>query len=242
MLSVNALTKRYGKVLANDHLNFRVYPGNISVLLGPNGAGKSTAIKAIAGLLRFEGEIAIGGIMNKSLEAKRMLGYIPEAPSVYDLLTVDEHMQFIAKAYSLAEGWRETADTLLKRFELNDKRTKLGKELSKGMQQKVSICCALLPQPKLLLVDEPMLGLDPRAIKELKEVFREERAKGTALFISTHLLSSVEDIWDEALILMNGKIAAHRKKSDFESGEETLEDLFFEITENSDREKEGLLA
>ena len=112
------------------------------ILLGPNGAGKSTAIKAIAGLSRFEGEITIDGHDNKSLEAKRALGYIPETPSVYEFLTINEHMEFIARAYGLTGGWRQRADALLTRFELDDKRTKLGKELSKGMQQKVSICCA----------------------------------------------------------------------------------------------------
>ncbi len=239
MLLVRGLTKRYGKVAANDHLDFEVDPGNIGILLGPNGAGKSTAIKAIAGLLRFEGEITIGGRPSKSLEAKRLLGYIPEAPSVYDLLTVEEHMQFIARAYCLENGWQDRAQKLLDRFELTQQRAKLGKELSKGMQQKVSICCALLPRPKLLLVDEPMVGLDPHAIKELKELFRQERQEGTALLISTHLLGSVEDLWDEALILMNGKIAARRRKSDFESGGESLEDLFFSITENAGKAGEG---
>ena len=101
MLHINGLTKRYGKLLANDHLSFDVLPGRITILLGPNGAGKSTAIKAIAGLSRFEGEITIDGHDNKSLEAKRALGYIPETPSVYEFLTINEHMEFIARAYGL---------------------------------------------------------------------------------------------------------------------------------------------
>ncbi len=231
MLVVKNLTKKYQKTIANDDLTFDVPKGNVSILLGPNGAGKSTAIKAIAGLLRFSGQITINGHDNKSIEAKRDLGYIPESPSVYELLTVEEHMQFIAKAYSLEKGWEQRSDELLTRFELDDKRTKFGKELSKGMYQKVSVCCALLPQPKLLLVDEPMVGLDPRAIKELKTIFIEERNKGTSLLISTHLLSSVEDLWDQALILMNGKFAARRTRADVEVSGESLEHLFFSITE-----------
>lgn len=234
MLKVEHLTKRYGKLLANDDLSFEARPGAITVLLGPNGAGKSTAIKAISGLVRYQGNIAIGGFMSKSVEAKRLLGYIPEAPAVYDLLTVDEHMQFIARAYSLDGGWREHAEALLRRFELSDKRDKLGKELSKGMQQKVSICCALLSNPKLLLIDEPVIGLDPHAIKELKKLFAEEREKGTAVLISTHLIDIVEELWDEAIILVGGKIAAEYTRADIETKGESLEKLFFAITEKDD--------
>ena len=231
MLKVEALTKKYGKVVANDSLCFSAPAGAITVLAGPNGAGKSTAIKAMAGLLRFSGSVTIDGYYNKTLEAKRILGYVPESPVMYGLLTVEEHMEFIARAYQLEEDWAERTEKLLTRFELGDKRKKLGKELSKGMQQKVSLCCALLPQPKLLLVDEPMVGLDPHAIKVLKEVLAEERDKGTAILISTHLLDSVEEIWDRLLILVQGRIDATREKEEMLSGGETLETLFFEVTE-----------
>lgn len=237
MLSVNGLTKKYGKLLANDNISLNANSGEIALLVGPNGAGKSTAIKAIAGLLRYDGTITIDGYPNKSCEAKRQLGYIPEAPSVYDLLTIDEHMQFIARAYELKNGWQERAEELLSKFQLIDNRTKFGKELSKGMQQKVSICCALLPSPKLLLVDEPMVGLDPYAIKELKETFIQERSKGTALLISTHLLNSVEDIWDKAFILQKGKIQAECARKDVGAHNESLEELFFEITGGSEEIK-----
>lgn len=234
MLKVSGLTKKYGKLAANDNLGFTARSGKITTLLGPNGAGKSTAIKAIAGLLRYQGEITIDNLPNKSTEAKRLLGYIPETPSTYELLTVEEHMQFIARAYGLKDDWQERSNMLLERFELDDKRKKFGNELSKGMQQKVSVCCALLSQPKLLLVDEPMVGLDPRAIKELKSVFREERDRGTAVLISTHMLDSVEELWDEALILMNGRFAAQRTRSEMAGEEKSLEDLFFSITEGGE--------
>jgi len=231
MLKAEGLTKKYGSFRANDNISFTVAPGEIAVLLGPNGAGKSTAIKAIAGLLRFQGKIEIGGYPNKSVEAKRQLGYIPEMPSAYDLLTIDEHLQFIARAYSLDAKWEEKAQMLLRKLELEDKTKKLGKELSKGMQQKLSICCALLSEPKLLLIDEPMVGLDPHAIKELKKMLLEEKEKGTALLISTHLLDSVEELWDKTLILMDGKIAAVRTKAELRETGESLEQLFFDITE-----------
>lgn len=230
MFEVSHVTKRYGKVVANDDISFSVADGQIAVLLGPNGAGKSTVIKCITGLLRFDGSITVCGFPNKSLEAKRLLGYVPEMPAVYDLLTVAEHLEFIARAYSLSD-WKERADSLLSRFELFDKKEKLGKELSKGMQQKLSICCALLPEPKVIVFDEPMVGLDPHAIKELKAVFSELKTAGASVLISTHMLDSVEDYWDVAHIMVNGRFAATRKNEALSEGECSLEELFFSITE-----------
>ena len=230
VLTVSELTKAYGKVLANDHLSFQVEPGEITVMAGPNGAGKSAAIKCIAGLLRFEGEIRIGGYPNKSLEAKRQFGYIPEIPAPFDMLTVAEHLEFVARAYQAAD-WEPRADELLARMELEDKKDKLGKELSKGMQQKLSICCALLPRPKTVLFDEPLVGLDPHAIKELKALIGELKAEGAAILISTHMLDSVNEFWDKVLILMQGRIAAVRTRREIEVSGENLEQLFFSITE-----------
>ncbi len=227
MITVSHVTKRYGKVTANNDISFTVGDGRIAVLLGPNGAGKSTIIKCITGLLRFQGEIAIDQFGNKTLDAKRRLGYVPEMPALYDLLTVSEHLEFIARAYELSD-WEADAQKLLERFELADKADKLGKELSKGMQQKVSICCALLPKPRAIIFDEPMVGLDPHAIKELKEVFQELRADGCSVLISTHMLDSVEDFWDTAHIMMNGSFAATKQNG--EDGD-SLEKLFFDITE-----------
>lgn len=232
MLEVKNVTKRYGKFLANDGIHLTVEDGQISILLGPNGAGKSTIIKCIAGLLRFEGAIEICGHDNKSIEAKRLLGYIPEMPAVYDLLTVKEHMEFIARAYEL-ENWQEYQQELFEKFELEDKKDKLGKELSKGMQQKLSICCALLPRPKVLIFDEPMVGLDPRAIKELKQLFAKLKDDGCCLLISTHMIDSVEDYWDMCHIMMHGKIAATQYNHTEDEQEKTLEELFFEITEGN---------
>ena len=174
MLEVKNLTKSYGKVLAADNVCFSVEPGEISVLLGPNGAGKSTALKCISGLLRYEGEIKICGCINKTIEAKKLFNYIPETPALYDSLTVKEHVEFIARAYKLKD-YQDYASGLYERFDLDDKLDKLGKELSKGMQQKVGICCAAVTKPKVILFDEPMIGLDPKAIKELKKLFVELR-------------------------------------------------------------------
>lgn len=233
MLQVTDLTKIYKDLVANDHLHFTVNPGEIAVLLGPNGAGKSTAIKCIAGLLRFHGNISICGHPNKSVEAKRAFGYIPEMPALFEALTVREHLEFVARAYKV-ENWEQKADMLMERMELTDKQKKLGGELSKGMQQKVSICCALLPSPKVVLLDEPLIGLDPHAIKELKQMILELRQSGCSILVSTHMLDSVEDLWDKALIMVKGRIAAERTRTEIEANGEDLEQLFFSITEGGE--------
>ena len=229
MLTVNNVTKKYKKFLANDNLSFTIGDGEIGILLGPNGAGKSTIIKSIAGLLRYTGDIEIDGLDNRSLEAKRLLGYIPEIPALYDTLTVEEHLEFIRRAYKVEN--RDLMERLLDRFELSDKRKKMGKELSKGMQQKVSICCALSHDPKVVIFDEPMVGLDPHAIKELKTVFRELRDGGKTILISTHMIDTIEDYWDVAHIMVGGRIAATRHNKQGAAGEKSLDELFFEITE-----------
>lgn len=230
MLDIQNVSKRYGKTLANDGVSFSLAGGELAVLLGPNGAGKSTLIKCVAGLLRFEGNIQICGHGNKTLEAKRELGYIPEMPAVYDLLTVSEHLEFMRRAWRMEDDG--CGEALLKRFEMWDKRDKLGKELSKGMQQKLSICCQLVHRPKVIIFDEPLVGLDPHAIKELKEMFGELRKDGAALLISTHMIDSVEDYWDAAYIMMHGRLAATKRQGD--GGERSLEELFFSITEGGE--------
>ncbi len=227
MLSISGVTKKYGKTVANDNISFAVGDGQIGVLLGPNGAGKSTLIKCVTGLLRFTGRIEIGGFENTTLEAKRQLGYIPEMPAVYDLLTVSEHLEFIRRAYKVVD--EAYTEQLLERLELSDKKDKLGKELSKGMQQKLSICCALCHRPRVAVFDEPLVGLDPHAIKELKNIFRELKADGVSVLISTHMIDSVEDYWDVANIMINGRFAA--TKVNGQDDGKSLEDLFFEITE-----------
>lgn len=234
MLEVSHVSKRYKKLIANKDLNFMIPEGETALLVGPNGAGKSTLFKCIMGLLRYEGRITVNGKLNKSVEAKQELGYVPEIPALYPLLTVQEHMEFVARLYKV-ENWESRAADLLERFEMADKKEKLGSELSKGMQQKVSICTALLPEPKLILFDEPMIGLDPHAIKELKAVFSELKAKGSSLLISTHILGSVDEIWDRVMIMMNGSMLSVESREHLDSQGRTLEDLFFAVTEPEER-------
>lgn len=234
MLSIKNVSKKYGKTLANDNISFEVPDGNIAILLGPNGAGKSTLIKCVAGLLKFKGDISINGSNNKTIEAKRSMGYVPEMPALYDMLTVEEHLEFICRAYKLEDDGY--AKELLERMELWDKKDKLGQELSKGMQQKLSICCALVHKPKFVIFDEPMVGLDPHAIKELKIIFRELKEQGVTLLISTHMIDSVEDYWDSVYIMKDGKFATERHKGDTDA--DSLEELFFSITEHKDKVSE----
>ena len=230
MLNVSHVTKKYGKLTACNDLSFHLDPGSVTVLLGPNGAGKSTIMKAIIGFLRYEGEITVGGFPNKSVQARRVLGYIPEMPSLYPNLTVSEHLEFLARAYRLTD-YKARADALLERFELSDKKKKFGDELSKGMQQKLNICLGLLPEPGMLLLDEPMIGLDPHAIKELKTVFEEMRAAGRTLLISTHIIDSVDMLWDRTIILQNGEMKANLTRQELEEDGRSLEALFFDVTE-----------
>ncbi len=236
-LTVEHLTKKYGKTLACNDVSFALEDGSFTVLLGPNGAGKSTLMKSVIGFLRYDGVIRVNGYDNHSADAKRLLGYIPEMPSLYPNLTVSEHMEFVARAYRLT-NYREDIDRLFERFELSDKKKKFGDELSKGMQQKLNICLGLLPKPKILLLDEPMIGLDPHAIKELKTILDECRKEGATVLVSTHMIDSIDLLWDRTLIMQNGSVTANVLRSDLDAKGETLEDYFFSVTEGAPAEGE----
>lgn len=228
MIKVSHLTKTYGKFKAVDDIDLTAESGQVTVLLGPNGAGKSTTIKSITNLLKFDGEIQICGYDNDSVEAKKSFGYIPEAAILYDLLTIDEHVEFIGKAYR-CEHYKELADHYIQMFHLEDKRKKVVKELSKGMKQKVSMLLALIISPKALLVDEPMVGLDPASIEETLQLFMDLKQQGVSILISTHIIDVINDIWDVAYIMNKGKIVRHVSRESL--GEESLKEMFFECTD-----------
>ena len=230
-IKINHVTKRYDQQLALNDVNLEIGKGQIVGLLGPNGAGKSTLMKSVIGLLKYEGQITVRGLNNKSSEAKRIVGYIPELPALYPNLTVSEHMEFIARAYKLT-NYADRVSDLLDAFELTDKKKKFGDELSKGMQQKLNICLGLLPDPDLVLMDEPMVGLDPHAIKELKREIDEMRNRGKTLLISTHIIDSVDMLWDRTIIMQSGSVMACVERSELEKSGKSLEDYFFEVTEN----------
>lgn len=228
MLEVKNVTKKYHKTLAVDNAGFTVEKGRIGILLGPNGAGKSTLIKSIAGLLKYSGEIRIDGFGARTLEAKRIFSYVPELPAMYDALTIKEHLEFTIKAYGLSEDAYEYADELMELFELSDKQDKFGNELSKGMMQKVSICCGLLIKPSVILLDEPMVGLDPKAIKLLKEMLLKLKEEGTTILLSTHMLEMVTELWDDLFIMNQGKILGVFAKESV--GDKDIEQIFFDMT------------
>ncbi len=227
MLEVIDLTKKYGKTVAAGGISFMVPDGKTGILLGPNGAGKSTVIKSIAGLLKYKGTIRIQGQDSWRTEAKRLFAYVPEIPYMYDALTVREHIEFIRRAYGV-EITEEEVNSLFDKFELSDKQDKLGNELSKGMMQKVSICCALAVKPKVILLDEPMVGLDPAAIKELKAVILELKEKGCTVLISTHMLEMVKELWDVTFVMDKGHILGTYTRESVKN--EDLEELYFSVT------------
>lgn len=228
MIEVNGLTKIYDGFKAVDNVSLIANAGKITILLGPNGAGKSTTIKSITNLLKFEGDIRICGHKNDTIEAKRCFGYVPETPILYDLLTIDEHIDFIGNAYQVAD-YQEIANKYLELFKLTNKRKSMAKELSKGMTQKLSMLLALLIQPKALLVDEPMVGLDPASIEDVLNIFKILKDEGCAVLVSTHIIDIISDIYDEAYIMNKGKIIKHVFKD--ELGQETLKEYFFELTD-----------
>ena len=233
VLLVKNLKKYYGKIKAVDGITFELYPGEVVGLIGPNGAGKSTTLKTIVGLLRkTEGEIKVCGYDYKDKEARKKLSYIPEIPDIYPMLTVWEHMKFIALAYNL-DNWEKEALRYLEAYDLLDKKDELGANLSKGMRQKVMVICGLLHKPEVMLFDEPFVGLDPKAIRELKDTIRELKKEGKSVLLSTHMLDSVQNLGDRVLILKAGKLIYEGTLEEVmeKAGPNgTLEDLFLEVT------------
>lgn len=238
-LEVINLKKQYRKTEAVKGVSFYLNRGEIVGLTGPNGAGKTTTIKCILGLLRRTGgEVLVEG-KDSNLEVSRYkLAYIPETPDIYPMLTVWEHLKFMALAYYLKD-WEKDAEEILKKFDLTDKKNELGKDLSKGMRQKVSICCALIHKPEVFLVDEPLVGLDPKAIRELKDAFKELRNEGKSLLISTHMLDSAEGLCDRVIVMKKGELIAQGTLDELRekmhaSKDSSLEDLFLEVTEDAE--------
>ena len=224
MLEIQGLSKSYGNNVAVDNVNFTVPDSQVGILLGPNGAGKSTIIKSIAGLLRYKGMIRIQGFPARTIEAKKVFAYVPEIPNMFDALTVREHIEYIRMAYS-STITDEEVEEILKEFEMDDKQDKLGNELSKGMMQKVSICCALAVKPQVILLDEPMVGLDPAAIRKLKEVVLKLRDQGVTVLI---MLEMVEELWDIMFVMEKGHIIGSYTREDAKGRD--LDELFFAMT------------
>jgi ABC-2 type transport system ATP-binding protein len=231
--------KTYGETVAVAGLSFRVEAGEILGLVGPNGAGKTTTLRALAGILTpTRGRLSIDGhdLAREPVAAKSALAYVPDDPKLFDQLTIWEHCRFVASAYRLTD-WAERAEALLEQFELTPKRDALCAELSRGMRQKVAIACGYLHEPRAVLLDEPMTGLDPRGIRTMKDSIRQRAAAGAAVIISSHLLSLFEDLITSLLIMhrgrqvLHGPLAALRRQITADGRHETLEEVFFRLTE-----------
>ena len=239
MVHVEDFHKTYRDTVAVAGLSFHVRAGVILGLVGPNGAGKTTTMRALAGIIRpTRGTLKIAGydVVNAPLSAKRELAYIPDDPKLFEALTVWEHLEFIASAYRVSD-FTPKAEALLQQFELVEKRRTMAQELSRGMRQKVAICCAYLHDPKAILFDEPLTGLDPYAIRALKASIAERAADGAGILISSHLLVLVEDLCTHLLILHKGQRLFYGSLDEARShyadlqGAASLEDVFFRATE-----------
>jgi ABC-2 type transport system ATP-binding protein len=231
--AIRNLTKSFEKKLAVDDLSFSVQGGEIVGLLGPNGAGKSTTFMCACGLLRPDhGTFEWGGRL-LGPERGRTVSLIPETPEVYPMLTVWEHLTFVAKSCRLDAGWEVRASDLLEKFEMLESRDVLGQGLSKGMKQKTLIAATVLAGTPVLLFDEPMIGLDPLGQRELRDLFVALKAEDKAIVVSTHMLESAQAICDRVVIMKNGRAIAAGTFAQLEarSGEHgNAEDIFLELT------------
>jgi ABC-2 type transport system ATP-binding protein len=238
MIRMTGLTKRYGSFTAVDGITLDIPPGMLYGLLGPNGAGKTTTMRMIAGILQpTAGTITIGGddVTRDPMAAKARLGFIPDRPYVYDKLTGAEFLRFVAALYG-QEGpaVEERMDELLDLFELTDWKHELVESYSHGMRQKLIISSAIIHRPQYIVVDEPMVGLDPKGARFLKQLFRAFVDRGGTVLMSTHTLEVAEGMCDRIAIIRNGAIAAEGTMTDLrrqtESGDATLEELFLKLT------------
>ena len=208
LLTVRGLTKRYGGAGGIAGVSFEARAGEILGLVGPNGAGKTTSLRSIAGILPIdEGVVRIAGhdLVAEPEEAKRRLAWVPDDPRPFDSLTVLEHLEFTAHLYRVPD-WRSSADALLARFGLAAKRDALGSELSRGMRQTLAFCSAWLAAPRVVLLDEPLSGLDPRGIRSARQAIRELADAGAAVVLSSHLLDLIEALADRLLIVHRARL------------------------------------
>jgi ABC-2 type transport system ATP-binding protein len=239
MIRLHSLTKRYGDFTAVDSLSLHVPRGELFGFLGPNGAGKTTTLRMIAGILRpTSGRIEIGGIdlLASPVEAKGKLGFIPDRPFIYEKLTGIEFLRFVAGLYG-QEGDKveHRARELLALFDLEQWRDELVESYSHGMRQKLIISSAFVHRPEVIVVDEPMVGLDPKAARILKDLFREYTRRGHTIIFSTHTLEVAESLCDRLAIIQGGRVRAAGTMAELrvEQGGRGLEEIFLRLTGES---------
>lgn len=247
MIEVRDLRKLYEDYLAVDGVSFSLSPGQICGMVGPNGAGKTTTMRCLAGLIpATEGTLTVAGVTvsdaakeSDLIELKRRLAFVPDDPPLFDDLTVVEHLHLIGKIYGVSDHLTK-ADQLLDRFALAGKRTAGASTLSRGMRQKLAVACAYLYDPSVLLLDEPLTGLDPPGIRMLLESVRELAALGKTIIISSHLLAMIEDVVTDLLVMQDGCIEYFGKACDLRTNfpqARSLEAAYFAATSKpSDRQ------
>jgi ABC-2 type transport system ATP-binding protein len=243
LIELEGLTKKFGSFWAVRDLSLKVRPGEIFGFLGPNGAGKTTTIRMMAGLMKpTSGRILLDGkdVFRKPEEAKAILGYIPDRPYLYEKLTGGEFLEFIAGLHHLEQedGWEKRSQGLLEYFDLLPWRRELIESYSHGMRQRLIITAALLHRPKVLVVDEPVVGLDPRGVRLVKSLFRDLVNDGMTLFLSTHILGIAEDLCPRIGIIHEGQLVALGSMSEVreqaQCRDERLEPLFLKLTQEED--------
>jgi ABC-2 type transport system ATP-binding protein len=237
MISIQNVTKKFGEFVAVDNLNLEIKSGEFFGFLGPNGAGKTTTIKMITGIYApTKGKIFIDGfdIQKNPVEAKVRIGYIPDEPFLYDKLTGIEYLYFSGGLYSIdKQALKSRIDEIIELLELGEWIYKLTEEFSRGMRQRIAIASALLHNPKVIVIDEPIVGLDPVSASIVKKILRQKANEGASIFMSTHLLSIAEELCDRIAIIKNGKLIfesdAVMLKELKESHDGRLESLFIEL-------------
>lgn len=232
MLKIAHLTKSYGSKKAVDDLNLHIQKGEIYGFIGHNGAGKTTTIKSCAGILQFDaGDIRIDGmsLQEKPLECKRIIAYLPDNPDLYEFYTGIKYIEFIADIYKVkGDTRRRNIEKYADMFGMTEDLGQLISAYSHGMKQKLALISALIHEPKLLMLDEPFTGLDPKAAHLLKQVMRDICNQGGAIFFSTHVLEVAEKLCDKVAIIRNGKLVVAGAMADV-LGDESLEEVFLEL-------------
>jgi ABC-2 type transport system ATP-binding protein len=236
MLKIENLTKTYGDKKAVDNLSLRIQPGEIFGFIGHNGAGKTTTLKAVCGILQFEeGEIYVDGtsVKTDAFACKKKLAYIPDNPDLYSFMTGIQYLDFVADIYQIPKDVRKQrirhyADA----FGLTGDLAQLISAYSHGMKQKLAVISALIHEPKLLLMDEPFVGLDPKAAHTLKEMMRDFCQKGNAIFFSTHVLEVAEKLCDKVAIIKGGKLIKVGTMDEVK-GDESLEEVFLDLEKDN---------
>jgi ABC-2 type transport system ATP-binding protein len=240
MISVRGLTKLYGDFTAVRSVSFDVGVGEVLGLVGPNGAGKTTTLRSLAGIISpSQGTITIAGhdIQRDAIEAKRALAFIPDEPHLFEYLAVEEHLRFIARLYGVADV-EERIPVLLAELELTEKRRSMPGELSRGMRQKLAIACGLLHSPSVLILDEPLTGLDPGGMRRMRETITARATAGAAVILSSHLLNLVEELCTKLLVLRRGECVAYGTIDEIiathpDLAGHSLEDMFLSLTGDS---------